>query len=210
MRITGGRARGIPIQSPAKGDIRPATDYLREAVFASLGPRVQGAKVLDCFAGTGAYALEALSRGAARATLVELNAAAVRAIRANAQAVGKSAGFVAEAVVAVQQADAVVWVRQQARSGAGRYTLIFADPPYPVWDQSPAALLEALSALLDKSDADARLVLEAPGNWPPPQLEGLALLRHLKKGARQPSALVYAPLPQGDSRDNALPQPSVS
>ncbi|MBQ7332683.1 MAG: RsmD family RNA methyltransferase, partial [Opitutales bacterium] len=64
MRITGGIARGIPLILPARGEIRPAPDYLREAVFSSLGALVGGAAVLDCFAGTGAYSWEALSRGA--------------------------------------------------------------------------------------------------------------------------------------------------
>ena len=54
MRITGGIARGIPLILPARGEIRPATDYLREAVFSSLGALVGGAAVLDCNAGTGA------------------------------------------------------------------------------------------------------------------------------------------------------------
>lgn len=227
MRITGGRARGINLQSPQKGDTRPATDYLREAVFASLGPSVVGdARVLDCFAGTGAYALEAMSRGAASATLVEQNAGAVRCIRQNAQAVAKSAGFDA-AVLDIQQADAVQWVRRMARaleesSGiaqdspeAGQQvtalgataathrataatslpTLIFVDPPYAVWEKEPAPLLAALATLLLGAAAacpSARLVLEAPGNWAPPQLAGLTLVRHLKKGPHQPSALIFA------------------
>ena len=68
MRVTGGLARGIPLRVPAKGGVRPATDYIREAVFNSLAAFVPGTHVLDLFAGTGAYGLEALSRGAASAT----------------------------------------------------------------------------------------------------------------------------------------------
>lgn len=214
MRITGGKARGINLQSPSKGQTRPATDYLREAVFASLGGVTEGARVLDCFAGTGAYALEAMSRGAHSATLVEQNAVAVRCIRQNAAAVAKSAGFDA-ALLDIRQADAVQTVRRLAAAcesaadsgfptgsavSGGRaavagseYGLIFVDPPYEVWEGGkPAALLAALAVLLRSARAeDARLVLEAPGQWTPPQLEGLQLLRHLKKGPHQPAALIY-------------------
>lgn len=241
MRITGGKARGIQLQSPSKGQTRPATDYLREAVFASLGGIAEGARVLDCFAGTGAYALEAMSRGAHSATLIEQNAAAVRCMRQNAAAVAKSAGFGVDRLD-IRQADAVQAVKRLAGSlpvsaapagqaatdavaATGRtgmdvvgpaggtaadavaaaapagnegnagtgYTLMFVDPPYAVWDGGAAALLAALAALLRASVAeDARLVLEAPGQWVPPELAGLRLVRHLKKGAHQPAALIYA------------------
>ena len=84
MRITGGIARGINLNLPNKGEIRPATDYIREAVFSSLGDLPVDACVLDVFAGTGAYAFEALSRGAKSATLVDKNAAAGTAQKKNA------------------------------------------------------------------------------------------------------------------------------
>lgn len=223
MRITGGKARGIHLQSPNRGQTRPATDYLREAVFASLGNAVEGARVLDCFAGTGAYALEAMSRGAHSATLVEQNAAAVRCIRQNVAAVAKSARFDA-GLVDIRQGDAVQAIRRLSAAPL-QYTLVFVDPPYELWQGRPAALLAALAALLrtgapegeeaaqvaalhdtaakgaplpqtgaqSAAGAGVRLVLEAPGLWTPPLLEGLRLLRHLKKGAHQPAALIYAP-----------------
>ena len=71
MRITGGKARGIPLASPKGDATRPATDQLREAVFSSLGARIEGAQVADLFAGTGAYGLEAMSRGAIGGIFVE-------------------------------------------------------------------------------------------------------------------------------------------
>lgn len=197
MRITGGKARGIRLQSPAKGQTRPATDYLREAVFASLGALVEGTRVLDCFAGTGAYALEAMSRGAHSATLVEQSAAAVRCMRQNVAAVAKSAGFDA-ALLDIRQADAIQAVRRLAESKSGEYSLIFVDPPYGVWEGDCAALLAALAMLTEACPAqDARLVLEAPGQWSPPQLTGLSLLRCLKKGSHQPAALIYGKVLEG-------------
>ena len=84
MRVTGGKARGIPLRVPS-GPVRPATDYLREAVFSSLAAWVPSARVLDLFAGTGAYALECLSRGASSAVAVDRMTAEV--IRGNAAAV---------------------------------------------------------------------------------------------------------------------------
>src|SRR5438132_7599808 len=90
MRISGGAARGIPLVVPRGDAVRPATDGMRQAVFSSLGERVVGARFLDLFAGSGAYGLEALSRGAAGGTFVEQNAKAAACIRQNITAVGKS------------------------------------------------------------------------------------------------------------------------
>jgi 16S rRNA (guanine966-N2)-methyltransferase len=94
---------------------------VREALFSILGTRVEGAEVLDLFAGSGALGLEALSRGAARATFVDSAPAAVRALRANLAALGADAEVV--------RADALRWMR--AASGRERqYSLVFLDPPY--------------------------------------------------------------------------------
>lgn len=110
MRITGGRARGIVLKIPARGTLRPATGYLREAVFSSLGARVASARVLDLFAGTGAYGLEAVSRGATHATCVDANAAAVIAIRANLAAVAKAMGVAGpDALGRASEGDVFSW-----------------------------------------------------------------------------------------------------
>lgn len=91
MRIIGGRHRGRPVNAPAGGEVRPTADRTREAVFNILlhgiggaGAGIEGAAVLDVFAGTGAMGLEALSRGAERAVFVERDNAAIAAIRGNA------------------------------------------------------------------------------------------------------------------------------
>jgi len=90
MRITGGQARGIPLVLPKGDAVRPATDAMRQAVFSSLAARVAGARFLDLFAGSGAYGLEALSRGAADGVFVEKNARTADFIRQNIAAVCKS------------------------------------------------------------------------------------------------------------------------
>ena len=71
MRISGGKARSNPLRASKTSNLRPATEANRERVFSSIGPEVQNKRVLDLFAGTGSYGLEALSRGASTATFVE-------------------------------------------------------------------------------------------------------------------------------------------
>ncbi|MFN2506284.1 MAG: RsmD family RNA methyltransferase, partial [Acidimicrobiales bacterium] len=90
MRVVAGLAGGRRLQAPEGRSIRPTSERVREAVFASLGSlgAVQGARVLDLFAGSGALGIEALSRGARSATFVDSDLRAVAAIRANLAAVG--------------------------------------------------------------------------------------------------------------------------
>src|SRR6186713_2071110 len=92
MRISGGGARGITLAVPRGDTVRPATDGMRQSVFSSLGERVVGARFLDLFAGSGAYGLEAVSRGAAGGVFVEKSAKAVACLRTNITAVCKSLG----------------------------------------------------------------------------------------------------------------------
>lgn len=181
MRVTGGRARGIQLRVPAKGGVRPATDAIREAVFSSLGALVPGARALDLFAGTGAYALEALSRGAAEATCVDLRAGAE--IAANAAAVAKSMGF-AELPLTVETGDAL-------RPRGGGYDLVFADPPWEFWETRGAEVSAAACAAAGDG-AHVRVVLEAPGGQPVPVPEGWRLRKLLGKGRGQPSAHVLS------------------
>lgn len=185
MRITGGRARGIPISLPARGEIRPATDYIREAVFNSLGPLVDGARVLDLFAGTGAYGLESLSRGALHATLVDRNPAAATVQRKNAAAVAKSLGL-ADAPVDIVSDDATRWAPP---AGTPPYDIIFADPPWALWKSAAGELVPRLAAMLDAGE-HVRLVLESPGKFDPPVPPGWRLHRKLAKGKDQPAATI--------------------
>lgn len=121
MRIISGKAGRIALQVP-KGEVRPTTDRVREALFSILGERVHGASVLDLFAGSGAVALEALSRGASRAVIVDASRGSVDTIRKNIAKCRLEGGI-------VHLSDAVSFVWKEAASGK-KYDLIFADPPY--------------------------------------------------------------------------------
>lgn len=120
MRVIAGRFRGRRLKAPRGRGVRPTSDRVREAVFGILGEAVEEARVLDLYAGTGALALEALSRGARSATCVERDPAALALLEAN--------------VTALELADQVRIVRDDAmrfaRNASEQWELVFCDPPY--------------------------------------------------------------------------------
>ena len=139
-RVIAGEAGGRRLAVPDGRDTRPTSDRAREGLFATItsvaGP-LDGARVLDLYAGSGAVGLEALSRGAGRVLLVEQGARAVRVIRENIEAIGLPG--------AVLVADRVE--RMLARGPDGeRYDVVFADPPYALAD---AAVERVLALLAD-------------------------------------------------------------
>ncbi|MGZ8376538.1 MAG: 16S rRNA (guanine(966)-N(2))-methyltransferase RsmD [Gemmatirosa sp.] len=121
MRIVAGRGRGRTIDAPKDSRVRPTADRVREAWLSIVSNDVDGARVLDLFAGSGALGLEALSRGAASADFVELNPPSLRALGANIAKLG------AAEVAQVRRGDALRFVESLAE---GAYDLAFADPPY--------------------------------------------------------------------------------
>jgi len=137
MRIVGGAWRGRRLATPRTEAIRPTSDRLREALFNVLTHAyddvVEGARVLDLFAGTGALGFEALSRGASYALLVDDGAEARSVIRTNIEAFG------AEGVTRLFRRDAT---RLGPAGPAGRFSLVFCDPPYGR-DLAPSALAGA-------------------------------------------------------------------
>ena len=127
MRITGGTLVRRPIDAPKGDRTRPTTDRVREALFSALGSRMDlgGARVLDLFAGSGALGLEAVSRGAAHATLVERHGPTLAVARRNARQLGVAGR------VATVRADALAYLDGDDSSAAPtRFDLILADPPY--------------------------------------------------------------------------------
>lgn len=184
MRISGGAARGVTLQVP-KGDLtRPATDGMRQAVFSSLAARLPGARFADLFAGSGAYGLEAFSRGAAGGVFVEKNAKAAECIRKNMTAVAKSAGRPASEL-SLQAVDVLGWSPAEGEAP----DLVFIDPPYEIIADVGLALFERMGARWP-ADADPVVVFEMPGGCvlEPP---GWSCVKRLGKGAHQPTVAFF-------------------
>jgi 16S rRNA (guanine966-N2)-methyltransferase len=163
-RIVAGAAGGRQLAVPKRGT-RPTSDRVREALFSAVEAALdlEGARVLDLYAGTGALGLEALSRGAAVAVLVESDAGAVAVLRKNVAAVGMPG-----ATVRPGRVSAVL-----AEPPAEPFDLVFADPPYAL---DPGADLVALTA--NGWLAPGALVVverarrSGPPDWPPPLVPG--------------------------------------
>lgn len=172
MRIITGSARGTRLKSPAGDGTRPTADRTREALFSMLGSRVVDARVLDLFAGTGALALEALSRGAASAVLVDRT---THAILAENAARTKLAGR-----AEIRRGDVYAAATELAREGR-TFDLIFADPPYAHGDNARVLEAVARGALLA---AGGLLVLEqGAGEEIVPQAGALRMMRERRYGA---------------------------
>ena len=185
MRISGGAARGITLVTPKGDATRPATDGMRQAVFSSIASRVPGAWFLDLFAGSGAYGLEAVSRGAAGGFFVEKAAKAAACVQKNIAAVCKSAGH-DERTLGVAQTDVLSW---KLPAGAAVPDLVFIDPPYEIIGDVAEALFAKMTEMLATKD-DPVIVFEMPGEI---TLEptGWTCVRRLGKGARQPTAAFF-------------------
>jgi 16S rRNA (guanine966-N2)-methyltransferase len=148
MRIVAGEHKGARIFAPPGQETRPTSDRAREAAFNLIGP-VGDATVLDLFAGSGAMGLEALSRGADRATFVENDRDACRTINRNLDKLGLEG-----ATVLCQ--DALTALRNDSRMGA-RYDLVFVDPPYRRFSSLQNALIQHMPEILAP---DGTLVVE--------------------------------------------------
>lgn len=184
MRITGGQARGIPLRLP-KGDlVRPATDAMRQAVFSSIASRVEGAWFLDLFAGSGAYGLEALSRGAAGGAWVEKNTKAAACIRQNIGAVCKSLN---------RGLHDLSVLNHDATTLSGGMSevpdLVFIDPPYELIEQLASGLFVRLTELL-AAKPDPVIIFEMPGELTL-KPDGWTCVKRLGKGAHQPTVCFF-------------------
>ena len=144
MRIIGGRAKGRRLTAPDTPATRPVTDRVREAVFSIVGSWVEDAVVLDLYAGSGSFGLEALSRGAATATFVENGNRALEALRANIETVALGGTVVTSKV------------REFIDRSNGRFDLVFIDPP---WDLPSSVLGGELADLDPLLGQDAEVVL---------------------------------------------------
>jgi 16S rRNA (guanine966-N2)-methyltransferase len=169
MRIIAGLNKGRVLKAPSWDGLRPTSDKLRETLFNILAPYIEGARVLDVFSGTGAVALEALSRGAAAATCIEQDRRAVKLIEENRALCGA--------------ADRCVIIRDAAERAlskpvaGGPFDLVVLDPPY-----DHDRLAAVVHAAATQRAPGARLVLEHASRVAPPAPEGLAVTRTVKSG----------------------------
>jgi 16S rRNA (guanine966-N2)-methyltransferase len=175
MRITGGALRSRAVRAPKGMATRPTSDRVREGLFsmlvsAGLLGEDRAPRVLDLYAGSGALAFEALSRGAAAAVLIEHDRDALAAIRDNARAFGVE-----------EKVDVLAGRVERALSRVdGSFEIVFVDPPYAdVRTRRFADVLGAAARLVAPSGA---LVLEHASSDTPPQVRGLALDRARRHG----------------------------
>jgi 16S rRNA (guanine966-N2)-methyltransferase len=159
VRIIGGSLGGRVLRAPRGAATRPTSEKVREAVFAIVGP-VDGDRVLDLFAGSGALGIEALSRGAAHATFVDSARPAVQAIRDNLRGLGL------DGRATVVPADAVATAARHQPPAPWR--VVFIDPPY----RSGLATRAALALPSERLADDAMIVIEHDRHGAPPETMG--------------------------------------
>jgi 16S rRNA (guanine966-N2)-methyltransferase len=169
MRIISGAFKGRRLKTPTWEGVRPTSDKLRETLFNILAPRIEGARVLDGYAGTGAVGIEALSRGAAHVTFVEQDRRAARLIEENLAVCGVKADYT------IETGDAVTVLRRLALVRI--FDLIWLDPPYDLTNVRDA--LETAATALDPAGL---LVLERATRREPDAPESLARVRDVKSG----------------------------
>lgn len=158
VRIIAGSLRGSKLPVPERAGVRPTSDRVRETLFNWLQQQVAGRRVLDLFAGTGALGFEAASRGAAEVVLVERDATLAAELRT-------SASRLKCANVTVETSDVLAWL---AAPPAGRFDLVFLDPPFDagLWDSAAAALApwlaESAWVYVERPNGT---VFAAPAGW---------------------------------------------
>ena len=155
LRVIAGRYGGRRLVAPPGTSTRPTADRVREALFSILGSAVEGARVLDLFAGSGALGIEALSRGAASATFVDRLPTAIKAVRANLETLHIRGAE-------VLPIDARAHLRSASQAGR-QYDLVFLDPPYRDAATLGRELAEALPGVLAP---DALVVSESDRRTP--------------------------------------------
>jgi 16S rRNA (guanine966-N2)-methyltransferase len=135
MRVIAGTLRRRTLEAPPGMATRPTSDRLRKTLFNVLAPRIEGARFLDLYAGSGAVGIEAASRGAERVVLVERAAGALKILRANLESLGLRGGVRVEAV------SVAAFLKKVRPESAGfAFDVVFMDPPYEAEDEYALAL----------------------------------------------------------------------
>lgn len=176
MRVIAGRFKGRRLKAPTWEGLRPTSDKLRETLFNILAPRIEGARVVDGYAGTGAIGIEALSRGAAHVLFVEHNRRAAALIEENLKTCGVEAGYTIRCADVVAALDASASARPESSRGAA-FDLILLDPPYDT--KHVSAVLDAAARHLA---SDGVLVLERATRREPEEPQALRRTRDVTSG----------------------------
>ncbi len=174
LRIVAGRWRGRRISVPPAPGLRPTPGRLRETLFNWLGPGIEGARVLDAFAGSGALGLEAASRGAAFVLMLERDRRVAAHLRRQVEALE------AGGAVRVAAADALSWLRRAPEAAGGPFDLVFLDPPFGAGLLEPALARVAAGGWLAPG---GRVYGEQPARAPLPELPaGWRIVRRSRAG----------------------------
>ena len=176
MRVIAGRFKGRRLNAPTWEGLRPTSDKLRETLFNILAPRVEGARVVDGYAGTGAIGIEALSRGAAHVTFIESHRRAAALIEENLGACGVEQGYTIQCADVVAALDAPASEGPERSRGAA-FDLILLDPPYDT--ENVSAALDAAARHLA---GDGLIVLERATRREPEESEAVIRVRDVKSG----------------------------
>jgi 16S rRNA (guanine966-N2)-methyltransferase len=171
--------RGRKLLYSGRGDSRPMKERVRESMFNLLGPGVKGLHAVDLFAGTGAVGLEALSRGAARATFIERHIPTAKLIKENIAALG------VQDRCEVISANSLIWTRQAGKLPTAPW-LIFISPPWSMFQDEKVGMLEMIAALMEQAPPLSMLVVEADTNF---DMELLPQFEHWRVRAYPPAVL---------------------
>lgn len=159
IRIIGGQFKGRRLIYNGFVTVRPMRDRVREALFAHLGPQVEGKRVFDLFAGTGAMGLEALSRGASHATFVERHHPTLETLRQNISLLG------VQARCEVVFGDCFIWAKRLKPPSDPAPWLVFVCPPYAYFHNHQGAVTELLIRLLELAPTGSILVAESDDHY---------------------------------------------
>ncbi|MCL2006443.1 MAG: RsmD family RNA methyltransferase [Planctomycetaceae bacterium] len=156
LRIIGGKFRGSKLQYTGDNRVRPMKDRVREAVFNLIGPAVKGMHTIDLFGGTGAMAIESISRGATSATIIELHLPTASLLKKNLEALDLLP------ICNLCKTDAFFWVKNDAEHPATALPwLIFCSPPYEFYFSRREEMLAMLHHLYEVAPAESIFVIEA-------------------------------------------------
>jgi 16S rRNA (guanine966-N2)-methyltransferase len=161
LRVIGGKFRGSKLSYIGDNRVRPMKDRVREAVFNLIGPLVRDCHVIDLFGGTGALTIEAISRGAASATVIELHFPTAALLRKNLESLGLLT------ICDIRKTDAFFWAKNQEEyppTDKNRW-LVFCSPPYDFYVHRQTEILEMLQQLSDSAPTGSLFVVESDNRF---------------------------------------------